>query len=191
MIGRTSTAPPKGMLGNATGPGDRLVEVGRLDEIIAAELLLRLGERAVDDQRPPLAPAHGRRGRRRLKRVAGAVLAGLLQVGGVLEPGFHTRRLFLRRHGRRRGRRRLLVPVDQQHVSHRRPPNGVLQTRPVRGSHTDDERAPPISTARTRQIGNLVIDESSRPLAIARTRLRTGMDDSCVGCEAVIPGVAG
>src|SRR3712207_8454183 len=52
------------------GPVERRVEVGHVDDVEAAEDLLRLGERAVGGQRVAVAAADGRRRLRRLKRLA-------------------------------------------------------------------------------------------------------------------------
>src|SRR5256714_4574128 len=67
------------------GDGDGLVQIGRLDQVVAAQLLLRLGEGAVGSQ--ALAVAHAHRGGRvgRLQRVAAFDLSGeLLPEGAVL-----------------------------------------------------------------------------------------------------------
>src|SRR5262249_45056798 len=65
---------------------DRLVQVLGLDEVEAAELLLRLGEGAVGRERLAAADAHRRGRARRLKRAAVLVVAALadpLREGAV------------------------------------------------------------------------------------------------------------
>src|SRR5262245_20456968 len=64
---------PFARAGNARGDGDRLVEVGRLDEEIASELLARFGERTVGDEPLAVANLHARRRRHRLQWRCGQV----------------------------------------------------------------------------------------------------------------------
>ena len=71
-IGRTSTAPPMRGCGDPRGELDRGVEVGCLEQQVAADRLLELGERAVGGQRPAVLHAHRGRGLGRLELEAGA-----------------------------------------------------------------------------------------------------------------------
>src|SRR6266508_5191660 len=103
-----------GKIRHLAGPGDRRIQIGRIDQIVAAELLLGLGEGAIDDDRAAIGESYGGRRRDRLERLAGEVLAGLLQVGGVLPPGVHLSGLGFGGFGRCG----LLVPIDQQQVAH-------------------------------------------------------------------------
>ena len=65
--GRISTVPfVTG--GSLAGDRDRLVEVGQLEDVVAAELLCRFRERAIGDQGLAVPHADGRGGRHRLKR---------------------------------------------------------------------------------------------------------------------------
>src|SRR5258706_6367490 len=66
-------AVPRGR--DAGGDRGRLVEVLRLDQVEAAELLLRLRERAVGREELRFADAHRARRRRRLERLSGPVVA--------------------------------------------------------------------------------------------------------------------
>src|SRR5256885_2068079 len=68
---------PGARRGNARGQLDRGVEVVGLVEVVAAELLLGLGERAVGGQRLAVLDAHGGRGRRGLQLVAAHHARGL------------------------------------------------------------------------------------------------------------------
>src|SRR6266540_4855087 len=98
--------------------GDRqhLVEVLGLDEAIAGQLLLRLGERTVRHDRLAVLHPHGGGGAGRLQRFTTLVEAarpeGLAELDGLLEDGAP----FL--HGHLVPP--LLVLVDQQHVAHTR-----------------------------------------------------------------------
>src|SRR5262245_35618309 len=97
---------------------DRLVEVARLDQEVAAELLLGLGERPVghEDLAAARAQAHGVLGGR--ERADLEQLAGTLQLGVV-----RAALLFDRGHvGRREGLEFLLVVVGQAQVLHWDPP---------------------------------------------------------------------
>src|SRR3989442_2092738 len=97
--------------GNPRRDGDRLVEIARIDQEVAAQLLLGLRERAVGHYPFALAyPDAGRRGGR-LERGGGEILTRgtelVRQLGRLavtLLPLDRTQRL--------------LVQVDQQHVSH-------------------------------------------------------------------------
>ncbi len=64
------------------GDRDRRVEVGRVDQVEAAEGLLRLRERTVGREDVAVADPDGRRGRRRMECLAGLVLAARLDVAG-------------------------------------------------------------------------------------------------------------
>src|SRR5918993_329747 len=57
---------------------DRFVQVLRIEQVVAAELLARLGERAVGRRDLAVAYAHGRRRRRGLERPAGHYVPALL-----------------------------------------------------------------------------------------------------------------
>src|SRR6266540_2744985 len=103
-----------GKIRHLAGPGDRRIEIGHVDQIVAAKLLLGLGERAVGHERATIGEPHGGGGRDRLQRLAGNMLSRLLQIGGVLPPGVHLSSLGFRRFGCCG----LLVPVDQQQVAH-------------------------------------------------------------------------
>ena len=93
---------------------DRLVEVARLDQVEAAERLLRLGERPVGRDGLAVDDADGRRGRGRGQGLAGLEQAARLDVRGERGVG-----------GMRGGRdvvgRRLVefLAVDQEQVAHR------------------------------------------------------------------------
>src|SRR5207253_10897882 len=73
-------AEPRGR--DLRGPLERLVERVDLDHVEAAELLLRLGERAVRHDLLAVADADGAAGRGRLQRVAADVGAALPELGG-------------------------------------------------------------------------------------------------------------
>src|SRR5438552_3913155 len=101
--------------GNPHGDGDRLVEIARIDQEVAAQLLLGLRERTVGHYPFALAyPDAGRRGGR-LERGGGEVLARGAEFVRQL-CGLAVTLLPL---GLVQG---LLVEVDEQHVSHRRVP---------------------------------------------------------------------
>src|SRR5688572_3420240 len=103
---------------NARRDLDRLVQVLGLDEVVAAQLLLRLGERAIGGRRLPVPHPHRHRGLRRVERIAADVLACLLDVVGEREVLTHDRvRLVLRPR-----RPVALVLVDQAQVFHGTPP---------------------------------------------------------------------
>src|SRR5205085_1185329 len=136
--------------GNRGDELSRLVEPGAFEEVEAAELLLRLGERAVGDERLAVANADG--GRRSGGGERGAAedaLAGTVAEGAVAggddraalaqlvrEPRVLAVPVIalLLRHGGPGG----LVVVDQQHVLHQMPPSGRFRRY--------DERAWPEST---------------------------------------------
>src|SRR4029079_6333893 len=61
-------------------PLDRVVQVARFDQVVAAELLLRFGERAVRGRDLPVAHADGGGGADRLQGVAAQVVAALLDA---------------------------------------------------------------------------------------------------------------
>src|SRR4051812_26282434 len=63
---------------DAGGPADRLVEVPAVEQVVAAELLARLGERPVGGDRLVIADANGRGRARRLQALAAEQHAGLL-----------------------------------------------------------------------------------------------------------------
>src|SRR5262249_58087009 len=101
---------------------DRLVRIPCLDEVIAAELLLRLCERPVGHQLLAFAHPHGGRGRGGVEGRPGDVVLALLNRGGEREvladdrlPLFLTQAL--------PGR---LVVVDEKHVLHLMPPSWSL-----------------------------------------------------------------
>ena len=58
---------------------DRLVEVVRLDQVEAAQGLLRLGERTVGRDRPAVPDLDGGRRGRRMERLAGLELPALAE----------------------------------------------------------------------------------------------------------------
>src|SRR5262245_27014099 len=89
----------------------RLVEVLGVDQEIAAEMLARLGERAVGHE--PFAFAHPDAGRRRsrMQRGGGQIMPTRIELMGELR-GLRVTMLPLSlAYG-------LLVKVDQQHISH-------------------------------------------------------------------------
>src|SRR6266545_2275810 len=93
----------------------RLVQVLRIDDVVAAELFAGLGEGAVGRQRLAVADADGRGGRNRLERVAGAVFPALLDAFGespvlLVDGAFVLLVEGLPVH---------LPVVNQKHVSHR------------------------------------------------------------------------
>src|SRR5579884_882335 len=99
-------------------PLDRLVEVRRLEDEEAAELLLRLGERPVAEQHLAVRLANGRGRAGGAQPLAGHVLAGALQILRVASPRLEHLRAVLRAHAEHR----LLVVADQQQVAHGRDP---------------------------------------------------------------------
>src|SRR6266545_2893906 len=91
---------------------DRLVEVLAVDQVVAAELLLGLGEGPVGGERLAAADLHGGRGAGRLERLAALHQAAVDDVLGELVVGLVLgRALGL-------GEAGLLVAVDQQRVFH-------------------------------------------------------------------------
>src|ERR671925_407711 len=68
----------------AGGEGQRRVEILHVDQHVAAEVLARLGEWSVGQQRLAVTHAHARRGRDGLQRIAGQVLATGPQLLGEL-----------------------------------------------------------------------------------------------------------
>src|SRR4029079_5003595 len=99
---------------NLCREGERVVERRDVDEVVAAELLLRLGEWPVGGELLTVADTDGRGGRRRLKRIAGhehALVLQLLRESAVL--GEHLVALLI---GHRPAP--LLVAVDEKHVIH-------------------------------------------------------------------------
>src|SRR5262249_643785 len=103
---------------NPRGDLDGVVQVARLDQVVAAELLFRLRERPVGGRRLPVAHAHRRRGRRRLERVAAQIVTALLDaLGEGVVLAHHLLHL-----GLGRAFPELLVAVDQAQVFHWLPP---------------------------------------------------------------------
>src|SRR3989441_415708 len=98
------------------GDGDGLVEVLRLHDEVAAELLLRLGERAVRRDRLAVLAPHGGRRAGRLQRIArqeGTLLTDIVdELAVLLVDGAPLRLGHLGHLG--------LLVVDQQHVAHGR-----------------------------------------------------------------------
>src|SRR4051794_1457379 len=95
------------------GPVECLVERLHVDLVVAAEPLLRLGERAIAREQVPALDAHGRRRRERLEPVASDHRAGLDQLLAVAgERRAHPLALLLGAGAR------LTLDVDQQHVLH-------------------------------------------------------------------------
>ncbi len=91
---------------------DRLVEVGRLDQIIAPQLFLRLRERTIGDHLLTVAHAHGGGGGRRHQGLATDDAVADFFSERII--GRHDRRVFFL------SRRGVFgfVRVDQQHVAH-------------------------------------------------------------------------
>ena len=116
MIGRTSMALCFA-LGILAGPGDGGVEVGDVDDVVAGQVLLGLGERPVARERLATADPHGRRGLVAVQRVArehrtgGDELLGVRAVSLALGIGLRRAAFGCR----------LRVDVDEQHVLHRKP----------------------------------------------------------------------
>ena len=96
------------------GPLDRLVERVGVDQVVAAELLLRLGERAVGGECLVVLHADGGRRLRRLQRVAGDHRAAVLEV--LRER--HVRLVDLALLLLAERLPAVLLAVDQQHVLH-------------------------------------------------------------------------
>ena len=115
--GRTSIVPPRRAAGMRRGPLDRLVEVVGLDEVVAAERLLRLGERAVGDERLAVADADGRR------RVAPAGARSPPTTPGATPRRRRTRRRSRCCSSSERLSHSVSVVVDQQQVLHVSPPS--------------------------------------------------------------------
>src|SRR5262249_7590083 len=74
---------------DAGGDRKRLVGILRVDQVVAAELLLRLGERAVGDERLTVPHADGRRRPGRLQRIARDHVSALLDRLGESHVGGH------------------------------------------------------------------------------------------------------
>src|SRR5436190_1906892 len=88
----TVTIQARGLSGTpSTGLRQRVVQRLALQQVVAAEDLARLGERAVGDQLLAVALPNRGRGLRRLERVAGHEYAGLLEALGVAEVLAHHR----------------------------------------------------------------------------------------------------
>src|SRR5687768_12964187 len=101
---------------------DGVVQILRLHQVKAAELLLRLGERAVSRRHFAVAHAERRRGGRRLEGLATEQVAALFDVLGECHVfGKHGVVLFL---GRLRPLR--FFTVDEAQVLHGIPPRGWL-----------------------------------------------------------------
>src|SRR5512132_1234474 len=118
---------------------DRLVDTAALDDVEAADDLLRLGERAVGDRRLAVPDTHGPAAARRRELVARYPHPACLQIvepgeALVLLLGLTGRRLLLRVHP-------LRVPANQQHELHRSP--FVVEQR----FRLYDEEATPGSTS--------------------------------------------
>src|SRR5207253_4352895 len=109
---------------DARRDADRLVEVLRLDQVVAADALRRLGERSVGHHPLPLPQAHRGRGRDRLERVAGPVVPALRdRVGELPVLRVDPLPLAIGEAGELRG-----VRVDQQHVLHEQPPSSMCRS---------------------------------------------------------------
>src|SRR5262249_32269372 len=106
-------------------PLERLVERLCLDQVVAAELLLRLGERPVGDDLLAVADADGDALRRRLELVATNVRTALLELRQKRAVLLVQRGLVLVG----QGPVRLLVAVDQQQVLHEMPPSSRSMSR--------------------------------------------------------------
>src|SRR5207245_11611656 len=104
--------------------GYYLVEVLCIDQVVAAEVLLRLGERPVGHHPLPLPQPHRGRGGDRLERVAGPVVPALHDRLGEL-PVLREDPLALGsgEPGELRG-----VLVNQQHVLHAQPPSSMCRS---------------------------------------------------------------
>jgi hypothetical protein len=89
-----------------------------VDQVIAAELLFRLGERAVGGRHLAVANAHGGRRLNRLQGFAADVVAGLFDPLGKREVLAHHGVGLVLRHGGPG----LLVVVDEAQVAHEFPP---------------------------------------------------------------------
>ena len=79
QTGRTSIEPISAA-GIFAAYVQRLVDVLALEDVVAAELLLRLRERPVGDERLAVADADGRRGGGRLEPVGGHELAAVADL---------------------------------------------------------------------------------------------------------------
>src|SRR5437762_2465658 len=103
---------------DAGGDRGRLVEILRLDQVEAAELLLRLGERPVRGEELGVADAHRPRGPRGLERLSSPVVAArsnaLRERAVFREEAPHLRL--------RNSFPLLLVRVDEEEVLHCRLP---------------------------------------------------------------------
>src|SRR6266496_5179228 len=106
-------ARPRGR--NAPRDRGRLVQVLRVDDVVAAELLARLREGAVGRQGFAVADPDGRRGRDRLEGVAGQVFPALLDARGEGAVLLVDGALVLLVEGLPVH----LTVVNQKHVSHR------------------------------------------------------------------------
>src|SRR5438067_1041842 len=85
---------------NARSPLDRLIQVLAVQDVVAGELLLRLGEGSVGDQRPSIVHAHGgsaRGGRERLGAEQDTLTDGFRHQSamGIRYLAARTSRLFL------------------------------------------------------------------------------------------------
>ena len=98
LIGRTSTLPSRAG-GIFEADLDRVVQVSRLDQVEAGQLLLGLGERTVGDRHPAVPHPHGRRGLDRLERLGGdqqPALPESVTAGDTLAVGHGAQLLLLR-----------------------------------------------------------------------------------------------
>src|SRR5260370_36331328 len=68
--------------GDACGDGDGFIEIFGVDQVIAAELFARLGERTGGDEPLPVAHADAGGCRRRLPLTTGPPLSGRLDLFG-------------------------------------------------------------------------------------------------------------
>src|SRR5262245_47451889 len=77
---RADLDAPQARSRNPRGHLDGLLAIARLDEVVAAELLLRLGEGTVDRRRRPAPDAHRGGGGHRLERRGAHVVPALAQA---------------------------------------------------------------------------------------------------------------
>ena len=121
LLDRAHLDGPQARRGPPRGDLDRLVQVLRLDQEEAAQLLLGLGEGAVGDGDPAAAHPHGAGGAHALERLRGdeaAVPAQLADVGQRLAPEAVP---LAPRHAAQHP----LLLVGQTEVLHRVPPQGT------------------------------------------------------------------
>src|SRR5215469_5637426 len=101
--------------GDLRGNGNRLIEVLRIDQVVAAELFLGFGKRAVGDERFAVADAHRGRSFSPLERVSSAILPGCLKILGELHVFAEDGLVF----GRRNFAGLSLASINEQDVFHR------------------------------------------------------------------------